>query len=73
MASSKITYLSSTNFKGRLAGSNTTAITLRAIIYHLVQNRSTYKQLQKKVDEADRASRLSSYITYTECLELPYL
>lgn len=57
----------------RLAGSDTTAISLRAIIYFLVQNEPVYRKLQKEIDEADAAGRLSDYITYAECLELPYL
>ncbi|KAJ5363950.1 cytochrome P450 [Penicillium cataractarum] len=56
-----------------LAGSDTTAISLRAIIYYLVQNRSAYEKLRKEVDDADKNGRLSRYITYAECLELPYL
>ncbi|KAJ5654540.1 cytochrome P450 [Penicillium lividum] len=56
-----------------LAGSDTTAISLRAIIYFLVQSKSVYKKLQKEIDEADAAGELSHYITYAECLELPYL
>ncbi|KAJ5897370.1 cytochrome P450 [Penicillium tannophilum] len=56
-----------------LAGSDTTAISLRAIIYFLVQNEPVYRKLQKEIDEANAAGRLSDYITYAECLELPYL
>ena len=55
------------------AGSDTTAISLRAIIYFLVQNRPVYKRLQTEIDAANAAGRLSDYITYAECLELPYL
>ncbi|KAJ6005379.1 cytochrome P450 [Penicillium sp. IBT 35674x] len=55
-----------------LAGSDTTAISLRAIIYFLVQNEPVYKRLQEEIDEANAAGRLSDYITYAECLELPY-
>ena len=57
----------------RLAGSDTTAISLRAIIYFLAQTPSVYKKLQNEIDEADKAGKLSGYITYAECLELPYL
>ncbi|CAG8925610.1 unnamed protein product [Penicillium salamii] len=56
-----------------LAGSDTTAIALRAIIYFLVKNVSTYNKLQHEIDEADQTGRISEYITYAECLELPYL
>lgn len=57
----------------RLAGSDTTAISLRAILYFLVRNRTVYKIAQQEVDKADREGKLSHYITYAECLELPYL
>ncbi|KAJ5678742.1 cytochrome P450 [Penicillium macrosclerotiorum] len=56
-----------------LAGSDTTAISLRAMIYFLVQNKEVYKKLQNEVEEADKEGKLSQYITYAECLELPYL
>ncbi|CAG8050184.1 unnamed protein product [Penicillium olsonii] len=56
-----------------LAGSDTTAISLRAIIYFLVKNESKYHKLQHEIDQADQAGRISEYITYAECLELPYL
>ncbi|KAJ5585632.1 cytochrome P450 [Penicillium hetheringtonii] len=56
-----------------LAGSDTTAISLRAIIYFTIQNPAVYKRLQEEIDEADKAGKLSEYVTYAECLELPYL
>ncbi|KAJ5629935.1 cytochrome P450 [Penicillium herquei] len=56
-----------------LAGSDTTAISLRAIIYFLAQTPSVYRKLQIEVDNADKLGKLSEYITYAECLELPYL
>lgn len=57
----------------RLAGSDTTAISLRAILYFLVRNKSAYKRAQQEVDMADGHGKLSPMITYGECLELPYL
>lgn len=56
-----------------LAGSDTTGISLRAIIYYVVQNPNVYRKLQQEIDEADRAGKLSEQITYAECLELEYL
>ncbi|KAJ5678347.1 cytochrome P450 [Penicillium maclennaniae] len=56
-----------------LAGSDTTAISLRAMIYYLVQNYHVYMTLQKEIDDANRADQLSDYATYAECLELPCL
>ncbi|RAH55932.1 cytochrome P450 [Aspergillus piperis CBS 112811] len=56
-----------------LAGSDTTAISLRAIIYYLVKTPRVYRKLQKEIDEADQAGKLSRYVAYGECLELEYL
>lgn len=56
-----------------LAGSDTTAISLRAIFYYIVQNPHVYTKLQNELDEADGKNMLSEYITYEECLKLPYL
>lgn len=57
----------------RLAGSDTTAISLRAMFYFLVQTPHVYRKLQEEIDNADKAGKLSKYVTYAECLELPYL
>ncbi|CAL5872999.1 uncharacterized protein PFLUO_LOCUS7268 [Penicillium psychrofluorescens] len=56
-----------------LAGSDTTAISLRAIVYYVVQNPTVYRKLQNEIDEADQAGKFSEYVTYAECLELGYL
>ncbi|GKZ18421.1 hypothetical protein AbraCBS73388_000991 [Aspergillus brasiliensis] len=56
-----------------LAGSDTTAISLRAMIYYIVQTPHVYDKLQREIDEADRQGLLSKFITYEECLKLPYL
>jgi cytochrome P450 len=57
----------------RLAGSDTTGISLRSIFYYLLHDKSTYKTLQNEIDEADRAGKLSPIITFSESLELEYL
>ena len=56
-----------------LAGSDTTAISLRAVFYYVIQNRNVHRKLQEEVDAADQAGKLSKYITYAESLELEYL
>jgi cytochrome P450 len=56
-----------------LAGSDTTAISLRAVFYYVLRNRNVYRKLQEEVDTADQAGKLSKYITYAESLELEYL
>ncbi|OQV05155.1 hypothetical protein CLAIMM_09940 [Cladophialophora immunda] len=56
-----------------IAGSDTTAISLRAIFYNLMKHPQVYQKLQAEIDEADREGKLSPYVTYEECLRLPYL
>lgn len=56
-----------------LAGSDTTAISLRAILYFIIKTPKTYKRLQEEIDTADRAGKLSEFVTYGESLELEYL
>jgi cytochrome P450 len=56
-----------------LAGSDTTAISLRACFYYLIKNPKTYQNLVAEIDEADKRGQLSTYVTYEECLRLPYL
>ncbi|CAL3970624.1 unnamed protein product [Diplocarpon coronariae] len=55
------------------AGSDTTAISLRAILYYILKTPQSYSRLQKEIDGAQRAGRLSEFITYSESLELEYL
>lgn len=56
-----------------LAGSDTTAISLRAVFYYLIKTPSAYKTLVSEIDEADKNGQLSVFVTYEECLKLPYL
>ncbi|KAJ0416229.1 cytochrome P450 [Aspergillus carlsbadensis] len=56
-----------------LAGSDTTAISLRAVFYYLLQHPSVYRNLVDEIMAADRKGKLSEYITYGECVQLPYL
>lgn len=56
-----------------LAGSDTTAISLRACFYYLMKTPSTHKKLMAEIDEADAKNQLSDFVTYEESLRLPYL
>ena len=56
-----------------LAGSDTTAISLRACFYYLIKTPRAYKRLIDEILAADQAGQLSPNITYEECLKLPYL
>ncbi|KAL2834623.1 cytochrome P450 [Aspergillus pseudoustus] len=56
-----------------LAGSDTTAISLRAMLYYIVKNPQVYHKIQREIDEADKRKQLSKCVSYDECLKLPYL
>lgn len=51
------------------AGSDTTGITLRAIIYYVLKNPSVHRKLQQELDAAD----LPLPVTYKAAQTLPYL
>lgn len=56
------------------AGSDTTAIALRAIIYFLCRNPSTMAKVVEEIDNADRKGQLSQPISYKETSScLPYM
>ncbi|KAL4948676.1 cytochrome P450 [Aspergillus filifer] len=56
-----------------LAGSDTTAIAIRAVLYYLMKTPKAYNKLMAEIDEADRDGRVSQKIQYNEALKLPYL
>jgi len=55
------------------AGSDTTAITLSSILYHLLKYPRTYQRLQNEIDTAAKEARVSDPVTFKEAQELPYL
>jgi cytochrome P450 len=55
------------------AGSDTTAITLSSIFYHLMKYPRTYHRLQEEIDSAAREGKISDPVTFKEAMELPYL
>ncbi|OWP00859.1 hypothetical protein B2J93_2552 [Marssonina coronariae] len=56
------------------AGSDTTAITLSSILYHLLRYPQTYTRLQEEIDQAAKEGRISDPVTFKEAQnELPYL
>lgn len=55
------------------AGSDTTAISTRAIIYHLLKNPSCKARLVAELDAARAAGALSSPVSLAEADRLPYL
>ncbi|KAJ6257452.1 Cytochrome P450 monooxygenase [Drechslerella dactyloides] len=56
-----------------VAGSDSTAITLRAIFYHLLRNPETMKTLLKELDAALQLGNISRRVTWPESQTLPYL
>lgn len=55
------------------AGSDTTAIALRAIVYYLCRNPECMRKLVQEIDDVDRAGMLRRPISYKEGLQLKYL
>lgn len=55
------------------AGSDTTAIALRAVVYFLCRHPRCMHKLVGEIDTAERKGRLSNPISYKEALDMPYL
>ena len=55
------------------AGSDTTSIALRSVIYYLVQNPRVWNKLVDELDEACRTGAMSDDSTFAEAQKLPYL
>lgn len=56
------------------AGSDTTAISIRAILYYLMKAPEAMRKLVDEIDEANAAGRLSRpRLKYAEAVKLPYL
>lgn len=55
------------------AGSDTTAISIRAAIYHLLKNPKYKEKLLADLDAARRAGKLSDPVKFDEANNLPYL
>jgi cytochrome P450 len=56
-----------------VAGSDTTAISLSAILYYLLKNPQTFETLRQEIDERQREGRIGHYITFKESQDMPYL
>ncbi|KAL6251758.1 hypothetical protein RBB50_001968 [Rhinocladiella similis] len=54
------------------AGSDTTAISLRALFYYLCKNPRTYNRLVDEILAFDDRGELSEYVTYSEAQRMPY-
>jgi cytochrome P450 len=56
-----------------VAGSDTTAISLSAILYYLLKYPHTFESLRHEVDERRQRGRDGHFITFKESQEMPYL
>ncbi|KAJ9137073.1 Cytochrome P450 [Pleurostoma richardsiae] len=56
-----------------VAGSDTSASTIRFVLFYLLSNPSAYRRLQAEIDDGIATGRISSPITDSEARELPYL
>ena len=54
------------------AGSDTTAIALRAIFYYLLKNPQYYARMRQEIDEAEARGAFSPSVTYAEARALPF-
>lgn len=55
-----------------IAGSDTTAISLSSIIYHLLHHPETFQKLRQEIDEFTAQGRCSEKVTFKESQEMPY-
>jgi cytochrome P450 len=55
------------------AGSDTTAVTLTALFYHLLKHPSSYQRLQQEIDAASAGGLIDDPITFRQARNLPYL
>ncbi|KAK5044698.1 hypothetical protein LTR84_010590 [Exophiala bonariae] len=60
-------------YVGLFAGSDTTAIAMRSILYHLLKNESVYDDLMAEIDAADARGELSTPVKFAEANKLPLL
>lgn len=55
------------------AGSDTTAISLRAMFSYLARNPGCLSKLLQEIDEKDKTGHLSPIVTFAESQDMPYL
>ncbi|MCJ1423936.1 hypothetical protein MMC29_001821 [Sticta canariensis] len=61
------------SYDALVAGSDTTAIAIRSIIYRILKTPTVYQKLLDEFDKADRAGQLSRpNVRYVEAIKLPY-
>ncbi|KAF6802045.1 cytochrome P450 oxidoreductase [Colletotrichum sojae] len=55
------------------AGSDTTAISIRAVVYHILKNPEAKRRLVEEIDDRWRRGLLSNPVTVSESENMPYL
>ncbi|OCL07759.1 cytochrome P450 oxidoreductase [Glonium stellatum] len=55
------------------AGSDSTAISLRSILYQLMKNPDKYSKMMEEIEEYDRKGLLSTPVAYSQAIKMPYL
>lgn len=55
------------------AGSDTTAISIRAVVYYLLKNSSCARRLAEEIDEFHSQDKLSDPVSLSEAASMPYL
>lgn len=56
-----------------VAGSDTTAISLSAVLYYLLKRKGAFEKLRAEVDELKREGKGGQHVTFKESQEMPYL
>ncbi|KAK7423705.1 hypothetical protein QQX98_000895 [Neonectria punicea] len=60
-------------FANVAAGSDTTGISLRSILYFLLKNPRAYQRLQQEIDTMSNDGKISNPVTFNEAINMPYL
>lgn len=61
------------DFSSRLAGSDTTAISLRACFYHLIKDERAVAKVREELEQQEKQGKISNPIKLEESLQLPYM
>ena len=56
-----------------VAGADTTAASLSAVLYYLLKSPATFQKLRNEIDQGVASGTLSSPVTFKQAQELPYL
>ena len=55
------------------AGSDTTAVSLSSVLYHLLRNPTCREKLQKEIQDFASEGKISDPVTFAEAQQMPYL